>query len=54
MAKKQGKKLNKNIQKNLYDLEYNKKLNFQNVIFILIGTFIISFTLSDYSLSLKL
>lgn len=37
----------KQIQKNLYDLEYNKILNFQNFLFILVGTAVISIWLSD-------
>lgn len=35
------------LQKNLYDLEYNKILNFQNFLFILIGTAVISIFLSE-------
>ena len=38
----------KQFQKNLYDLEYHEVLNYQNMSMILIGTFIISFILSNY------
>ncbi|MEW6062862.1 MAG: hypothetical protein AB1571_00620 [Nanoarchaeota archaeon] len=41
------------IQKNLYDLEYNKVLNLYNITMVLIGTLIISIILSNYDQNTK-
>ncbi len=45
--------MKKEIKKNLYDLEYNRILNNQNVVFILVGTLVIGLILSDYSIKFK-
>jgi len=46
--------MKKELQKNLYDLEYAKALNHENTFVIIIATFVIGFVLSTFSLKQKL